>query len=197
MKKRRKGSALALCELTCEEICEWEPQRESVHEWCLWQANLLRLPVYFVEVKKSFLRYSSRLISSIRLSGCLYVILAIRAVLFWLIVCSWGDALGTWASITLTFVLLLDIRVAQAHQSHLEAENAHFAITSTGEEKEKKTVTILEWSQVTVYCVMIMYLYISWTLVGGTKCGGITWVKAVQYRSVQQCEIVLEHIQRT
>lgn len=45
--------------------------------------------------KKKALHYGSRVTSSIRLSGCLYVILAIRAVLFWLIVCSGGDALGT------------------------------------------------------------------------------------------------------
>lgn len=88
--------------------------------------------------KESFPQYGSKVISSIRLSGCLYVILAIRAVMFWLIVCSWGGALGTWVSIRLTFVLLLDVYIAQAHQSHLEAENTHFSVPSTEGTKKKE-----------------------------------------------------------
>lgn len=100
--------------------------------------------------KKKALHYGSRATSSIRLSGCLYVILAIRAVLFWLIVCSGGDALGTWVSITLTFVLLLDVSAAQAHQSHLEAENSHFAVSSTSGKKregeKKETVGLEFWT---------------------------------------------------
>lgn len=160
-------------------------------------SNPFKAPGVLCRSKESFLHYSSRLISSIRLSGCLYEILAIRAVLFWLIVCSWGDTLGTWAGIRLTFVFLLDVCIAQAHQSHLEAENSHFAITSTSGKKEKKNnkkVVRLqfmnsEWSQI---MAAVINSYIGWALLGGTTCGGITWVKAVQYRSVQQCEIVLE-----
>lgn len=35
--------------------------------------------------------------------------------------------------VTLTFVLLLDVCVAQAHQAHLEAQNPHFAVPSAGD----------------------------------------------------------------
>lgn len=165
-------------------------------------SNPFKAPGVLCGRKESFLHYSSWLISSIRLSGCLYVIRAIKAVLFWLIVCSWGDALGTWVSIRLTFILLLDVCVAQAHQSHLEAQNSHFAVTSTSGKGDKKEVVRLqvlsvEHNQITVNCGAVTYLFIVWALLGGTKCGGITWVKAVKYRSVQQCEIVLEHIQGT
>lgn len=53
-------------------------------------SNPFKVPGGLCRGKESFLRYGSRVISSIRLSGCLYVILAITAVLFWLIVCSGG-----------------------------------------------------------------------------------------------------------
>lgn len=46
----------------------------------------------------------------------------------------------------LTFVLLLDVCVAQAHQSHLEAEDTHFAVPSAGEggtEREKRKRSVI------------------------------------------------------
>lgn len=147
-----------------------------MHEWCLWKAILLKAPGVLCWSKGSFLHYGSRVISSIRLSGCLYVILAIRAVLFWLIVCSWGDALGTWASIRLTFVLLLDVCIAQAHQSHLEAENSHFAISSTREKKENKTkkktckVRIFERWIISNHCALCCgNIFIHWLSLAGRK----------------------------
>lgn len=86
--------------------------------------------------KESFLHHGSRVIFSIRLSGRLHVMLAFTSVLF-LAHCFVVAALGPSASIRLTFVLLLDIGIAQAHQSHLEAEDTHFAISSAELEEEK------------------------------------------------------------
>lgn len=51
-----------------------------------------------------------------------------------------------------------------------------------------------ELSQMNVYCVKVIYSYTGRALLGGTQCGGIMWVKAVRYRSVQQYEIGFEHI---
>lgn len=70
--------------------------------------------------------------------------------MFWLIVAHCGGALGMGASVTLTFVLLLDVYVAQAHQSHLEAENPHFAVSSADgrnreRERHKRSATIQFW----------------------------------------------------
>lgn len=73
---------------------------------------------------------------STSLSECLDGMLVIRPVCV-LDYC--GGALGVGASVTLTFVLLLDVCVAQAHQSHLEAENPHFAVSSTdGRNRERE-----------------------------------------------------------
>lgn len=51
--------------------------------------------------------------------------------------------LPTQKSCGLTFVLLLNVCVAQAHQSHLEAENSYFSVSSTagkeGKEEEKSS----------------------------------------------------------
>lgn len=40
--------------------------------------------------------------------------------------------------VALTFVLFLDVGVAQAHQAHLEAENSHLPISSTDGRKEER-----------------------------------------------------------
>lgn len=39
-------------------------------------------------------------------------------------------AIGGWLHYSLTFVFLLDVGVAQAHQAHLEAQHAHLAVAS-------------------------------------------------------------------
>lgn len=70
------------------------------------------------------------LISSIRLSECLYVMLVIGAVCALAYCLRWQRGMGR--RVTLTFVLLLDVCVAQAHQAHLEAQNPHFAVPSAG-----------------------------------------------------------------
>lgn len=78
-----------------------------------------------------------------------------------------GDALGG-----LTFVLLLDVCVAQAHQSHLEAENPHFAVSSAGDGERHIKRREINSSHLRC-CVQVMLLD---TPIGGVlpKCGGIS-----------------------
>lgn len=138
-----------------------------------------KAPSVLSSSKESFSHYGSRVISSITLSGFLYVILAIKTIHFWLIVCIWGNALSTRASIALTFVLLLDVGIAQAHQSHLEAEDSHFAIPSTKERKENETLWQFDgWISIRSWCIVTMSPCVGLALLGGTKTGEITWVKA-------------------
>lgn len=104
-----------------------------------------------------------------------------------------GSCIGAWASIRLTFVLFLDICVAQAHQSHLEAENPYFAISSAGGRNRKRRIKRVQYFK-SGSSTHLKRTHFRGKAILHNMILKFTQVKAVQKRSAEQRGIKFEHI---